>query len=91
MVEEWLKEEAEEEEAEEEEAARLTSERDGDLTDASSAGESVPGASCLVKSVELADLQGPDKCRQTHVGTLADGSKAQLCCGCTMTECQQRA
>ena len=72
----------------EDEAARLASKCDGDLTDASSAGESVLETS---RPAKVADLQGPDKCLQIHVGTLADRSKARLCCGRATPECQQRA
>jgi hypothetical protein len=79
------------EEPEEEEDARSASDRDGDLSDASSAGESVPGTSRPVETVDLVDLQGQDKCRQIHIGKLSDGSKGRLCCGRTVTECRQHA
>ena len=65
----------------EKEVAWPASERDGDLLDASSMGESIPGVNHPVESVDLVDLQGPDKCRHFYIGTLADGSKARLCCG----------
>ena len=84
----------EQSEEEEEEEARSASDRDGDLSEASSAGESVPGISRPVESVDLVDLvdlQGQDKCRQIYLGTLANGSKAQLCCGRSITECCQHA
>ena len=65
---------------EEEEVAWSASERDGDLSsEASSAGESVPGISCPVESVDLVDLQGQDKCRQIYLGTLADGPTRHDC------------
>ena len=81
----------EQSEEEEEEEARSASDRDGDLSEASSAGESVPGISRPVESVDLVDLQGQDKCRQIYLGTLADGSKTRLCCGRSIVECRQHA
>ena len=76
-------------EEEEEEVARSASERDGDLSEASSAGESVPGISRPVESVDLVDRQGQDKCRQIYVSTLADGSKMRLCCSRSIAACRQ--
>jgi hypothetical protein len=78
------------EEPEWEEDARSASDQDGDLTDASSAGESVRGTSWPVETVDLVDLQGQDRCRQIYIGKLSDhGSKGRLCCGRTVTECRQ--
>ena len=57
MVDEQLEEEQEQD-------ARLALERDRDLTDASSAGERVPGATRPVKGVDPVDLQGPDERHQ---------------------------
>ena len=76
---------------EEEEEEKSASERDGDLSEPSSAGESIPGVSRPVETVDLVDLQGRDKCRQICFGTLSDGSKARLCCGRTVAECNQHA
>jgi hypothetical protein len=67
------------EELHEEEDERSASEQDGDLLDASFAGESVPGTTRPVETVDLVDLQGWDKCRQIYIGRLSDGSKACLC------------
>jgi hypothetical protein len=73
----------------EKEDARSASERDRDLTDASLAGESVPGASRPIEMTDLVYLQGTDKCHQIYLATLADGSKARLCCRRTITDCRQ--
>lgn len=35
-----------------------------------SAGDSIPGETRAVEDVDLVDLQGNDKCRQTYMGTL---------------------
>jgi hypothetical protein len=76
---------------EEEEDTRSASERDGELMDASSVGESVPGASRPIETTDLVNLQGTDRCRQIYLATLAEGSKARLCCGRSITDCRQHA
>jgi hypothetical protein len=63
------------EELHEEEDERSASEQDGDLLDASFAGESVPGTTRPVETVDLVDLQGWDKCRQIYIGRLSDGTR----------------
>jgi hypothetical protein len=64
----------------------------GDLTDASSAGESIPGASHQLETTDLVDLlQGLDKCRQIYIAMMADGSNAHLCCSRTISECKQHS
>jgi hypothetical protein len=75
-------------EDEDKEDSRSASEQDGDLTDTSSAGESVPGTTRPIETVNLEDLQGQDRCHQIHVGTLPDGSNAHLCCGRTVAGCK---
>jgi hypothetical protein len=37
------------------------------------------------------NLQGTDRCRHIYLATLADGSKARLCCGRSITDCRQHA
>jgi hypothetical protein len=58
---------------------------------ASSAGESIPGASRPIEMTDLVNLQGTDKCRQIYLARLADGSKACLCCRRSITDCRQHA
>jgi hypothetical protein len=61
----------------------LDCKQDGDLTDASSAGEIIPGNTREVETADLVNLQGGDghNCCQTHLATLVGGFKAQLFCG----------
>jgi hypothetical protein len=80
-----------EEEDFQEEYTPTPSDRDGALSEASSAGESLPGTSRPLETIDLVDLQGQDKCRQIYVGTLMDGTKTRVCCGRTITECRQHA
>jgi hypothetical protein len=78
-------------EEEEEADDRSASERDGDLTDASSAGESISGDDRPVASTDYVDLRSKDICRIIFLGTLPDRSKARLVCGRSIRECAQHA
>jgi hypothetical protein len=77
---------------EEEEDLRSASERDGDMTDASSAGESIPGENRRIDTTDLVDLCGSDKCRVIYMGTSPGGGpKIRLVCGRTISKCNQHA
>ena len=68
---------------EQDEDARSALEQDGDLADAFSMGDSVPGTTCPIETIDLVDLLGQE--------VLPDLHWACLCCGRTIMDCRQQA